>query len=301
MIEPGKLVPMEPVLKEKVQNNPDYVYQVKWDGIRIIAFVQNGAVELQTKKGRLKTQTYPELNALAELSGQPLIADGEVVAIKNGRPDFGLILKRNFTHGPKPSIPINYVIFDLLCFAGQDLRNQPLSQRLEKLSEIKPVGVSSAIDNFIDGEALFKKTEHLEWEGIVAKKLDSPYLPGKHPYWYKVKRTLVEKMTVIGYTLNQGHLASLLMAYDFGEGLQFAGAVGSGLTSHQRRLLLEILGELEKAGPVVPLKKHPNWRFVRPLIKAEVEFREWTSNLTARAPVFKKLYVGDTCFELPQY
>lgn len=301
-MEPGQVRVMEPVLATGVPELVNYVYQVKWDGVRMLAFIRQGEVTLQNKGGKLKTTAFPELNCLGNILPQPTILDGELVAIRNGKPDFSLILRRNFALRPGPGAPpIAYVIFDILCLEGRDLRPQPLASRQAALASIElPQGPVSVIDNFSNGGKLFDLTGEKGWEGIVAKDLASPYRPGKSPEWQKIKHRQKGRFWIMGYTTNQGKLASLLLGYDFGQGIEFAGGVASGLSQSSIKMLQELLQPLAIPQPAVqaPVKlKTSHW--VRPLLQAEIEYMEWTESLTVRAPVLKTLVLEEKEFALP--
>jgi len=289
-------------MEEEVQNREGFVYQVKWDGVRMLAFAAQDKVVLQNRNGKIKTESFPELGCLGNVKNQPLILDGEVVSIRGDKPDFGQILRRNFAARPRPGAPpIWFVIFDVLMIAGKDLRTQPLISRQNLLAGIKlPPCPVTLIDNFTDGLQLFKTTEERRWEGIVAKDLASPYVQGKSGHWKKIKHKQTGVFPIIGMVLKDEHLASLLVANDFGDGLAMAGAVGSGLSNAGRKMLQDLLQKLTIPNPPVPIKKYPeNWRWVRPLLHAEVVFMEWTDTLTLRGPVFKKLLLEGRKFELP--
>lgn len=301
-MEPGQVTVMEPILATEVPEQPNYVYQVKWDGVRMLAFVREGEVVLQNKRGRLKTDTYPELNCLGNIAPQPAILDGELVAIRNGRPDFSLILRRNFSPRPGPGAPpVCYVIFDILCLEGRDLRAEPLGRRQEALGKIAlPPGPVTVIDNFGDGRQLFALTGEKGWEGIVAKDITSPYRPGKSHAWKKIKHRQKGRFWIVGYTTNQGQLASLLIGQDFGRGLELAGAAASGLSWDGRKMLQELLQPLAIPAPAVKVrgkKKATQW--VQPVLQAKIEFMEWTESLTLRAPVLKTIVLEGKEFVLP--
>ena len=228
------------------------------------------------------------------------ILDGEIVSLRNGKPDFSRILQRNFARQPGPGAPpIDYVIFDILCIEGKDLRSKPLKYRQEVLASLElPPGPVSVIENFSDGENCMPPQR--KWVGrIVAKEVFSPYRSGKSPSWQKIKHRQREKFWIIGYTAKQGRFASLLLAKDFGEGLIFCGGAASGLSEKNKEDIQQILQTLisDKGAAAVPATvKQPVW--VRPLLQAEVEFMEWTETLTLRAPVIKALFLGDREFAL---
>lgn len=300
-MKPGTVRVMEPVLAARVPGDSGILHQVKWDGVRMLCFIDKGVV-LQNRSGKIKTEAFPELQGLQSVSGQPLIVDGEIVVIKDGRPDFRLVLKRNFAASPPPQAqPVSYIIFDILQWRGRDVRNLPLTKRQELLASLRlPGGSVSISDNFFDGEGLLAEVARRNWEGIVSKRADSPYVAGKSAHWCKVKVTRRDVFYIVGYRKKGNELASLLLAKQDEEGLHWAGAVGSGLSGAVRKSLMAILTDMETQAPPVPsIKLPPQGSWVVPLLQAEVEFLEWTEALTLRAPVFKALYWEGKRDELP--
>lgn len=300
-MEPGSTKVMEPIFSQWSYNLPGFIYQVKWDGLRMLSFIDKGNVVLQNRGGRIKTESFPELYCLGNINFQPLILDGEIVSIREGKPDFSMVLRRNFSSRPGPGAPpINYVVFDILCFQGRDIRSKPLFQRQGFLEQIELGGkYVSVIDNFQDGERLYTDTKERDWEGIVGKDTSSSYIAGKSAAWRKYKHRKREVFFIIGYILKMDQLASILVGKDFGQGLVSAGAVGSGLSTSARKELLKVLRQLETSEAVAGTKRKPdNWHWVKPLLEANVEYMEWTESLTLRAPVFKGLILEGREFEL---
>ena len=145
---------MEPVLDQYLENNRNTIYQVKWDGVRMLCFVEKGEVILQNRRGRIKTAAFPELNSLGEIDRQPLVLDGEIVVLKNGRPDFAQVLRRNFSARPgQGAPPISYIVFDILRWQGK-ISGQ-VSGRASGTAGQGPVSPepASVIDNFRTGAA----------------------------------------------------------------------------------------------------------------------------------------------------
>lgn len=300
-MEPGKTRVMEPVLDQVLENQKNTIYQVKWDGVRMLSFVENGRVILQNRRGRIKTATFPELHCLREITQQPLLLDGEIVVLKDGRPDFAQVLRRNFSARPGPGAPpIAYIVFDILRWQGQDIRGMSLAQRQELLAKVQfPPGPASAIDNFQDGVQLMALTKERGWEGVVAKDIDSPYIPGKSSHWRKYKNKQRDIFTIVGYQTKQGQLSSLLTAKDLGEGLILTGSVGSGLSNASRRMLMQIFPMLTRSEPPLPVWAETRAAiWLEPVLLAEVEFMEWTEALTLRAPVIKALLLEGKRYEL---
>lgn len=295
----GTIKPMEPRSADQPFDSTDYIYQVKWDGVRIVAFVENGNVRLQNRKLRSRTQTYPDFSDLAVfLTGKQAILDGEMVVLVNGKPDFSGILKRDLQvdeikiQRAAKSLPATFIVFDLLALEGSDLTKEPLNKRLELLQKvIKPHDYLQVIENFPSGVDLFTVIKEQELEGIVAKRRDSPYLIGKKTdYWLKIKPRK-EQITVIGgYTTKGGYFSSLLMGAYQKDQFYYLGNVSTGLTFREMKLLQKHLQEIKVDKPpfVNPPKLYgvlTHW--VEPLLTVKVEFMEWTGFFQMRAPVIK--------------
>lgn len=243
MILPGS--PMAPIADDDIPTGADWGYQLKWDGVRILARIDRGNVELFSRKLIPKNNAYPELvKALSVLEG-PYLLDGEVVvfdAVK-GRPVFQKVLQRERLRTPANILragaqePVQFVLFDVLHAHGQDRRHLPYRERHELLLKLFPEKRERLFvtDLFHDSRPLWNWVEERGWEGIVSKRLSSPYREGKkHKDWFKKKTALVLEADILGYTFNEGRLASLVTAT---EGC-YSGRVSLGLNEDLKRKLM---------------------------------------------------------------
>lgn len=291
--------PMEPVAAPAVPAAGQWAFQLKWDGVRMIAFCRNGRVRLQNRRLRDRTAAYPELaEALAEAVRGDAILDGEVVVLAADRPSFPRVMEREGAGGAAAaalarSLPATFVAFDLLYAGGSSLTDRPFWARQELLArQVRPGRRVLVAANHADGAALFQAAAERGWEGVVAKAPASPYLPGQRSrYWLKVKVRRRADCVVGGYTVAGNRLGALLVGLYAGwgqeRGLIYVGRVGSGLTEALRRRLMEALPELAAAQP--PFRnppRHRGWdcRWVEPLLTVTVAFAEWTEDLKLRAP-----------------
>jgi bifunctional non-homologous end joining protein LigD len=294
-----KIIPMEPVPHPEPFDSEEHLFQVKWDGVRMLAFVDHGQVRLQNRRQRDRTTQYPELQALTDLiSGPTAILDGEVVAFHQGRVSFPSVLRRDQANRPEyiallmEQMPVTYILFDLLYLDGKDLTGQPLLERHSLLADIlSPHPQIVTTDNFTSGTALFTTIKAQELEGMVAKVKNSPYLPGKnHHHWLKIKLRQQQLCVVGGYT-TRGSLPNALLVGAFDEtGLRYLGRVGSGLSQQQSTALSRSLPELHQTrSPFVNPPQLPTGSFhwVIPVLTLMVEFAEWTPEMHLRAPVVK--------------
>lgn len=294
--------PMEPVYVEQLPLAADLLYQVKWDGIRVLAQVEQGNVTLHTRHGKLRTDIYPEVtSALAtQFLDQTVYLDGEVVVIHEGKADFFLAVKRDRLKTPSKieqasrRMPVQYVIFDLLK-TDHWLFNRPCIERLSLLEEVvTPTETIQICPTTTDGEALFTYTKEHGWEGIVCKEKQGLYHIGeKHPTWKKVKHFQTIAATVLGVTLKSGLVYSLLLGIQDETGWRYIGRVSSGLSTKEKQLLTQYSSSLSIDNPVaiIPAFREEEIRWFVPTIEVEVRFLEWTPDAVLRNPVithFKK-------------
>jgi bifunctional non-homologous end joining protein LigD len=299
---PGPIRPMEPVLSQRVIEGTDRLYQVKWDGVRALAHVKKGSVRLWNRRQRERTETYPELvAALGETAASGALMDGEVIALDpgTGKPDFFRVLKRDLARRIGPGlmerIPVYYVVFDLIYLDGKWLTDQPLEKRLERLARILPdSGRIHLCDSYDDGEALWKRTGEQGLEGIVIKeRLGRYHIGKKHPTWLKVKHFRQLEAVVVGVTLRQGRVNSLLLAREEEGSFTYIGRASSGLDQERIEALTRVLPHIRREGPPLSLTRVPPAAkiWVEPLLRAQIRFLEWTPDGTLRSPSILSLEV----------
>jgi bifunctional non-homologous end joining protein LigD len=302
---PKMLDPMLAESDETATSDPQWLYEPKVDGYRVIAFVQGGVVRLQSRRGIDLTVAFPELVAdLATQAVDSMILDGEIVALDaaTGRPSFNHLQNRRELKTPaeiaaaQREAPVVMLCFDLLHFAGINLRGAPYTDRRRYLSQCLLTTAHLQLVHATDNaEKLYAASLASGFEGIVAKRKDSTYQPGKRTNaWLKIKATQTAEFVVGGYTKGKGAreaLGSLLLGYWSGSKLHFAGHVGSGLDDRVIAELGKRFPELErKAPPFVekpPLQRPTTW--IDPELVVEVTFAEWTPDGMLRAPVFQRL------------
>ena len=280
-------------------DSPEHLFEVKWDGIRSLAFCEGGRYRLRSRTRRAQEERYPELAFLADLPAGTLL-DGELVVLRDGRPSFQAVMKRERTRrGPAlaalaAELPVSYVTFDLLYDGGEAVMDEPLRHRRERLEAlvrgadqtrlVLSEGVVGA------GLAFFEGIKERAVEGMVAKHLESPYLPGRRTEaWTKIKETQVALCLIVGLVLELGEVRSLVVAADLGEGLVSVGRVGSGLNTRSRAELLA--RAVPRETPLVPCEGDAMW--IEPGLYCKVGYLERTEGGNLRAPVFQELLVDD--------
>ena len=302
---PGQLKPM---LAESgdapPRSEPQWRYEPKLDGYRVIAYVEGGRVRLQSRRGLDLTPFFPEIAAdLAAQPGGQVIVDGEIVALDAaGRPSFNALQNRAQLKGSaeiaaaQRDAPVVLVCFDLLHFAGLNLRAAPYGERRRYLSQcLMPAAHLQLVHASDDAERLYAVSLEHGFEGIIAKRLDSPYQAGQRSHaWLKLKAAQSAEFLIGGYTRGNGArepLGALLLGYREGKALRYAGHVGSGLDDRLVRMLLERTAKLRRSdSPFArkpPLHRPTTW--LKPQLVAEVRYSEWTPAGMLRAPVFVRL------------
>jgi bifunctional non-homologous end joining protein LigD len=302
---PDQIAPMLARSGKLPRDEEAYGFEVKWDGIRTVLFCDHGHLSLQGRNYTDFTPRYPEVRELArELGARRLILDGEVVAFDDeGRPSFERLQTRMHLASDSAvkrrmrDTPVTYVIFDLLYLDGH--KTMPLSyeDRRKVLEALELEGPAWRTPAYHRGEgtALLEATRELGIEGILAKRLDSPYEPGRRASgWVKVKNVCLQDVVIGGWTPGEGgragHLGALAVGVMEDGRLVYAGKVGTGFTERTLTMLTRELEPLRRPDSPFDGRQPPKGTiFVEPRLVASVEFREWTNSGTLRAPSFKGL------------
>jgi bifunctional non-homologous end joining protein LigD len=303
---PERLEPMLARTGPLPREDGRWAYEIKWDGVRAIGYGQGGRLRLASRNGRDITPRYPELRDLGrELGSREAVLDGEVVAFgPDGRPSFQRLQSR--MHLASESVvrrlartdPVAYVIFDLLWLDGRSLLALEYRERRERLLELGLNGPTwqTPAHHVGDGAALLEATRAQGLEGIIAKRLDCPYTPGRRsPGWVKVKNFRTTDAVIAGWLPGEGNrsgrLGALVVGYydDDGE-LHYSGRVGTGFDQRELDRLGRLLAERERDGSPFAGRQPPKQtRFVEPDLVCAVEFSEWTQANTLRQPSYKGL------------
>ena len=283
-----------------------HLYEVKWDGIRAVTLAEGGRYRLLSRRGNDLTGNYPELGVLARLPAGTVM-DGEIVVLNEGRPDFELALRRDrgSSRGLAPgSAAAIYLVFDLMYRNFAPITELSLLERREPLSALVGGCRSSHValsDGFIGaGVQFYREVCRRNLEGVIAKRVDSRYLPGRRSAaWIKIKRRIRYHCVVLGFLDKEGaDFQSLLVATERepGAGLRYAGRVGTGFDAEQRREVHALLRRHRSAAPLLPrpddLSARHQWGqvcWVEPVLFCVVSCLELTSAGLMRAPVFEGL------------
>ena len=302
----GSLEPMYASIGKEVPGE-GWTFEPKYDGIRVLAYATPGEVRLVTRNGKNKALQFPEtVAALKKLSSQTkrsLVLDGEIVALVDGEPArFQELQSRMHVKDPHiierltSSIPVALILFDILVDGDEVLINEPWSERRARL--VKRVGklvtpqlrITESIEG--DGKKMLGKARRQGWEGIIAKRIDSTYLPRhRSRNWLKLKIEFRQEFVVGGYTEprnSREHLGALLLGYfDHGRFI-YAGHTGTGFTRKGLDEMYHLLKPLEvKSSPFEETPKtNEEAHWVKPKIVVEVKFSEWTADRRLRQPVF---------------
>ena len=299
---PSRVEPMLATLTDRPFSDPNWLFEIKWDGVRALARIENDALTLRSRTGVDMDKRYPELASLPDaLAARQAILDGEIVALDTrGHSDFELLQERMHVRAPSESllsrVPVVYFVFDLLYCDGYDLRETPLLDRKQLLYRLLRTSEQFRYsDHQLEhGKELFGLAEQNGLEGIVAKRADSPYVGDRSPYWVKLKITKTVDAVVGGWSAPRSAalpFGSLLLGLYQGKKLRFIGHVGSGFDAKKLKEVTSKLKEL--AAPACPFdtvpetNERPSW--VSPVLVARVKFSGWTQEHSLRHPVFLAL------------
>jgi bifunctional non-homologous end joining protein LigD len=308
---PTSVKPMLAMPVDKPFDNKDWVFEIKWDGVRSIIFLNKSKkiLEMQARSGMTITHRYPEIAAIAPSLVQcenSVVLDGEIVILNaEGVPDFQRHQKRMHIDSNKDiaslsrSTPATYFVFDILHLDGRNLKQLEFLERRSILSNVLKkrsprMRISDCIEEW--GKAVFDNAVNMKLEGVVAKEKHSKYLEEvRSPLWLKIKSTVTQDCVVIGYTPGEGnrdgYFGSLILAAYKDRKLEFIGHSGSGFTSEQVQEIFKQLQPLRiKRCPIdyVPyVNREPVW--VKPKMVVEVKFNGWTQDGNMRAPIFVRV------------
>ena len=294
---PRTYTPMLSTLADALPRSDDWLFEVKWDGYRAIAYVRGGEASLVSRNGNDLTTRFPQVaKEIVKATKSPhAVLDGEVCALD----DEG---KASFSVMQQGSGPLVFYAFDLLELDGEPLVDLPLAERRRRLEKLldkgnRTVRISEAFD---DGEALKAAAEEQGLEGVIAKRAESRYVQGKRTRdWLKIKTHGRQEFVVVGYTAGSGRrvgsFGSLVLAVNDEDGLRYVGNVGTGFDDAEIRRLLKLMKPLRRdTSPLKVVPKMPRVRkgdvtWIEPVLVAEVEFSEWTHDHHIRQPSYKGL------------
>lgn len=296
-------MPISPMLatsSARVPSGPEWVHEVKWDGMRVLADVHDGRLTLTSRNGNDVTTAYPELAPLATLYADVLL-DAEIVAFDHGVPSFGALAERMHVRSPKKaaalaaSRPVTLMVFDLLRLFGSDLTSQPWLARRQLLERLDLEGPRWQVPpTYDDGEQLLEATAEQGLEGVVSKRRTSAYLPGRRSSdWVKIPHRPLVSAVVGGWrpeTGSDSRLGAVLVGIPSENGLEFVGRVGSGLAGRagvtMRQALIPLAVEQSPFASALPREDALGARWVRPEVVVDVRALGRSSGGRLRQPSF---------------
>jgi bifunctional non-homologous end joining protein LigD len=283
------IIPFEPIRSDTIPTGDQWIYEVKWDGTRMLTYYDGEKTELFNRKKRNRTHHYPELLDISSYcKSDSVILDGEIIALaEDGKPSFhqamrrDLIKKLDRVKEVQRVVPITYMIFDIVFYNGQWINEKPLKERKQILSSIiEPNNTIQLVSPHDDGEALFNAIEQQEMEGILCKDMESTYsMDGKDARWIKVKNYGDTIAVIGGFTLNGGIVNAVLLGQYGPEGmLHYIGHTGTGRLSKEdwRGLTNLLTPTVTKERPFVNKpERHNDAIWVKPKTTVKIQYSEW--------------------------
>lgn len=298
---PKQIIPMKAALTDRPFDSKEWIYEIKWDGIRAIAYLNDGHLGLLSRNFHEQNFRYPELANLGDfILGNKAVLDGEIVAFdEKGLPSFEVLQSRINLNSKKEidyhsnKTPVIYYVFDLLFWQSRDLMQLPLWQRRIALESVtiphKHIQISEEIDK--EGIAFFKAAKQQGLEGILAKRKDSRYEQKRSSAWLKIKAVLEQEVVIGGFTEPRGtrsYFGALLLGVYDNSHFVYVGHAGAGFSEQALKDLYEAMAQLEIARS--PFKHEPKTNekahWIKPKLVAEVKFTEWTRAGVMRQPSF---------------
>lgn len=292
---------ISPMLLKEIKepfDDKDYIYELKFDGIRCVAYLEPHSVTLQNKRYKDVTEIYPELSAMRKCVNKSVILDGELVVLTDGKPDFYALQKRSLM-GDKFRIqlaarknPVQFVAYDIIYCGGKDLTDKPLTERKAVLSQNVKEGNGLSISRYIEekGIAFFKLAKEQDLEGIVAKKKDGLYHIGKRTRdWLKIKVMQDEDLLICGYQPDaDGNVKDLILGfYDENGALKCRGKVYLGISKEERKIIAEFAKK--NTADSAWFDKYKNVVWLKPKLVGTAHFMHETESGGMRQPVWKGL------------
>ncbi|WP_245264950.1 non-homologous end-joining DNA ligase [Rhodopseudomonas sp. AAP120] len=289
---PGFVQPQLATLRTRPPSGAGWIHEIKLDGYRGQAHVGPQGTRIYTRGGHDWSKMFaPLVAALSDAAVDEAVIDGEIVVVVDERTDFGAL---QADLAARRADRMLFYAFDLLHLDGYDLGPVPLTERKRLLKGLFDRGLEPPVvysDSMDDGEAMFDGAGRLGWEGIVSKRADAPYRSGDRSLdWQKIKTSKREHLVIVGYVPATGGIAALHVARRDGDSLVYAGKVGTGFSVKVGADLRRRLAEIETAAPPIakpPPRHRPRW--VRPVMSADVEYRDITASGHLRHASFKGL------------
>lgn len=289
-----------PMLLDKANapfDSEKYIYELKYDGVRMIADLRYNDIKLYNRNQNIRTHIYPEIETELKKIKAGTVLDGEIIAIgTNGKPDFYRLLSRDLKKTYKnDNLKICFVVFDVMFYENNSVMNRPLLERKNLLQKLLPLNMQNIIttEYFANqGKSLFNFVEKNNLEGIVAKKSDSTYKPGiRSDDWIKIKAIQTIEAVIGGYEIDE-KLSLLIGRFSENKKLIDLGKVSNGLNIKTSSSLLSRLVKLHNSdSPFIDAERHgAKVQYVNPLINIKVEFLETLPNGRLRQPVLKSIY-----------
>jgi bifunctional non-homologous end joining protein LigD len=283
-------------------------YELKWDGVRAVAYLDGGPLRLMSRNDRDVARSYPELAGLpAAVAPTRCVLDGEIVAFDHeGRTSFGRLQERMHVQDPAAArrlaerVPVVYLVFDVLHVDSESTVSLPYRDRRRRLDDLAVDGPAWQVPPFFagGGQDVLQASREQRMEGVLAKRLASVYRPGQRsPDWRKIKHVRTQEVVIAGWRPGGGRRAgmigSLILGVNHDDGLHFVGGVGTGFTQRMLADLARTLAPLARERPpfVHPLTtaEARDARWVSPTLVGEVAFAEWTHDGHLRHPSWRGL------------
>lgn len=298
LFENKNIAPM--LIRDEVEpfDDPDWIFELKLDGIRSVAYLDKSTNEMKNKRNMRLSPFLPELNGMNKQVRQRCVLDGELFVMKDGAPDFEEMQKRAIMTNPvkiklsAERLPVSFVAYDILYYKDKEVMSLPLLERKKLLDKVVKENERIAVSRYIEkeGTALFALTQEQKLEGVVGKRKTSLYYPGKETKdWVKIKNMLDDDFVVCGYIYKEGHMVSVVLGQYDEEKLVYKGHVTFGVRGDNFKQIkaIEEIPQPPFDEPIPSGNEEAHW--LKPVLVCTVKFMEYTNTGSMRQPVLKGL------------
>lgn len=281
----------------------DFIYELKLDGVRALAYLDKNETNLRNKRNKILNNIYPELNDLHKRINNKCILDGELVVLKEGKPDFFEIQRRSLMNNKfkielsAKSKPVRFITYDILYYEDQDITQSPLLERKKLLEDVVREDEKIAVSRYIHDKGIefFKLTETENLEGVVAKKKDSLYFCGtRSKDWFKFKNMFDSEFIICGYVLKENTLKSVALGAYYKGKLVNQGHVALGIPKDEVKIILEYGDKHFTTCPYEDQNCDEETIYIEPKLVCTVKYMMRTKSLSLRQPVYKGLRMDKT-------
>ena len=294
LFEDKSVTPM--LIRDEVApfDDKDYIYELKWDGCRCLAYLDKNGTELKNKRNLRIDPIFPELSQLHKQAKKRCVLDGELIVLIDGKPNFEALQRRTIMSNPvkiklsADEHPASFIAYDILYYDNKSVTDLPVTERKKLIDKVLKENDRVAISRYVEenGKALFEFTSDQGLEGIVAKKKSSLYYPGKRTKdWVKIKNMLDDDFVICGYVQQENNMVSVILGQYYNDELVYKGSVAFCVRGENFKKIKTV--KKKNTPPLNKWTEEGNIQWIEPVMVCTVKFMNYTKSGAMRQPVLK--------------